>query len=337
MHKHDYNTLIICRPQLDLQKMPLGKVSRSQITRAYHLLNQISWIIRRQHYQQSDIIEYSNQFYSLMPHNSALERPPLLDNAAIIQKKSEMLASLMELETAFTMIQRSAAGDINPLDSYYKQINAAICPITEVTDEYQMIQEYVNNTHADTHRDYNLKILEVFKVQRDTEIVGFEKYKSLHNRKLLWHGSRTTNFAGILSQGLRIAPPEAPVTGYMFGKGIYFADMVSKSANYCCPTASDSEGLLLLCEVALGNMAEKNTADYVKKLPANVHSVKGVGKTEPDPRSDRILADGVQVPLGKGVTNLETDSRLLYNEYIVYDVAQVKIKYLVKVDFKFRK
>jgi Poly(ADP-ribose) polymerase catalytic domain len=50
---------------------------------------------------------------------------------------------------------------------------------------------------------------------------------------LLWHGSRSSNFAGILSQGLRIAPPEAPVTGYMFGKGIYFADMVSKSANYC--------------------------------------------------------------------------------------------------------
>lgn len=33
----------------------------------------------------------------------------------------------------------------------------------------------------------------------------------MHNRRLLWHGSRTTNFAGILSQGLRIAPPEAPV------------------------------------------------------------------------------------------------------------------------------
>ena len=25
------------------------------------------------------------------------------------------------------------------------------------------------------------------------------------------HGSRLTNFAGIMSQGLRIAPPEAPV------------------------------------------------------------------------------------------------------------------------------
>ena len=40
-----------------------------------------------------------------------------------------------------------------------------------------------------------------------------------NGRQLLWHGSRLTNFVGILSQGLRIAPPEAPVTGYMFGKG----------------------------------------------------------------------------------------------------------------------
>lgn len=39
----------------------------------------------------------------------------------------------------------------------------------------------------------------------------------------------------------------------MFGKGIYFADMVSKSANYCRTSKSDPTGLMLLCEVALGN------------------------------------------------------------------------------------
>lgn len=49
--------------------------------------------------------------------------------------------------------------------------------------------------------------------------------------------------------GLRIAPPEAPVTGYMFGKGIYFADMFSKSANYCYATNASTSGVLLLCEV----------------------------------------------------------------------------------------
>ena len=43
-------------------------------------------------------------------------------------------------------------------------------------------------------------------------------------------------------------------TGYMFGKGVYFADMVSKSANYCRTSKSDPMGLMMLCEVALGNM-----------------------------------------------------------------------------------
>lgn len=49
--------------------------------------------------------------------------------------------------------------------------------------------------------------------------------------------------------GLRIAPPEAPVTGYMFGKGVYFADMFSKSANYCYASRGANDGVLLLCEV----------------------------------------------------------------------------------------
>lgn len=67
------------------------------------------------------------------------------------------------------------------------------------------------------------------------------------------HGSRATNYGGILGQGLRIAPPEAPVNGYMFDKGIYLADMSSKSANYCCPYNSGGQALLLLCEAELGN------------------------------------------------------------------------------------
>jgi len=44
--------------------------------------------------------------------------------------------------------------------------------------------------------------------------------------------------------GLRIAPPEA-----LFGKGVHFADMFSKSANYCCASKASRSGVLLLCEV----------------------------------------------------------------------------------------
>ena len=79
-------------------------------------------------------------------------------------------------------------------------------------------------------------------MKREGEAEAFDAYgAALGNRKLLWHGSRLTNWAGILSGGLRIAPPEAPVTGYMFGKGLYFADMSSKSANYCFATAESPE------------------------------------------------------------------------------------------------
>lgn len=104
----------------------------------------------------------------------------------------------------------------------------------------------------------------------------------IHNKMLLWHGSRLTNFVGILSQGLRIAPPEAPVTGYMFGKGVYFADMSSKSANYCFTNSENNIGLLILCEVALGNCNEKMHADYnASNLPDGKHSTKGIGKIAP--------------------------------------------------------
>ncbi|CAF5083713.1 unnamed protein product, partial [Rotaria sp. Silwood1] len=67
------------------------------------------------------------------------------------------------------------------------------------------------NTHTSTHNTYTLKLKELFKIIREGEDDRFRKWEKIENHQLLWHGSRTTNFAGILSQGLRIAPPEAPM------------------------------------------------------------------------------------------------------------------------------
>ena len=55
----------------------------------------------------------------------------------------------------------------------------------------------------------------MWKVERAGEAQRYAPFAADDNRMLLWHGSRVTNFAGIMSQGLRIAPPEAPTTGYM--------------------------------------------------------------------------------------------------------------------------
>lgn len=74
-------------------------------------------------------------------------------------------------------------------------------------------------------------------------------------------------------------------------------------------------------------------AKDVKKLPKDKHSVKGVGKTTPDPNEVHVMPNGVKVPFGKGVDTGLKKSSLLYNEYIVYDSNQVNIKYLLKCKF----
>ena len=57
------------------------------------------------------------------------------------------------------------------------------------------------------------------------------------------------------------------------------------------------------------------------------------------------MLDGSQVPLGKGeptkVAHVELyfiifQSDLLYNEYIVYDVNQVQLKYLIQLKFNYK-
>ena len=72
--------------------------------------------------------------------------------------------------------------------------------LSKDSKEFKRLVEYVKNTHVATHMQYELEVMEVFKVDRHGEKERYEPFSKLHNRQLLWHGSRTTNFCGILSQ-----------------------------------------------------------------------------------------------------------------------------------------
>ncbi|KAJ8410210.1 hypothetical protein AAFF_G00201910 [Aldrovandia affinis] len=321
--------------EIDLQKMPLGKLSKRQIQSAYSILSEVQQAVSESA-SDSHVLDLSNRFYTLIPHDFGMKKPPLLSDLDYIQAKVQMLDNLLDIEVAYSLLRGGAEDNKkDPIDLNYEKLKTKIEVVEKASEEAEIILQYVKNTHAATHNTYTLEVEEIFKVMREGEYHRFRPFEELPNRQLLWHGSRTTNYAGILSQGLRIAPPEAPVTGYMFGKGVYFADMVSKSANYCHTSQSDPVGLLLLGEVALGNMHELKKASHITKLPKGKHSVKGLGRNAPDPGAT-VMLNGVQVPLGKGTnTNIE-DTSLLYNEYIVYDVAQVNLKYLLKIKFNYQ-
>ena len=152
--------------------------------------------------------------FAVIPHDFGLARPPLLDNIELIKSKTEMIDNLLEIEIAYSMLDDSnnkVEADEHPIDGHYKKLKCDLEPVDQNSEEFRLIEKYMLNTHAKTHDQYSLKLRELFKASRHGESGRFEKFQSLDNHQLLWHGSRTTNFAGILSQGLRIAPPEAPV------------------------------------------------------------------------------------------------------------------------------
>ena len=239
-----------------MKKMPLGKLSKSQIQSAYSVLNDLQKEISGNK-NPTKLLDGSNRFYTLIPHDFGMQKPPLLDNEDAIKTKTSMLDNLMEIEIAYSLLKTDGEeedSDRDPLDIHFEKLKTDMKVIPNDSEEFKRLVEYVSNTHAVTHNQYQLEVMEIFELTRRGESKRFKPFSKFDNRMLLWHGSRLTNYVGILSQGLRIAPPEAPVTGYMFGKGVYFADMVSKSANYCRTSRSDPIGLMLLCEVALGEM-----------------------------------------------------------------------------------
>ncbi|VDM07643.1 unnamed protein product [Wuchereria bancrofti] len=317
--------------EIDTDKMPLGVLSIRHIKNAYKILTELQKLMEVGNARYEDYLDATNRFFTLIPHNFGMNKPPLLNSKKLLIDKTKLLDDLLELQVTYSILKTDDEVDRmrDPLDVHYEKLHAQLEVLDKQSVEYKRILQYAANTHAPTHDQYKLKIIDIIRVKRKGESERFKK--NIPNHYLLWHGSRITNYAGILSQGLRVAPPEAPTTGYMFGKGIYFADLVSKSANYCY--ALNAEGFILLCEVALGEMQEEINAKSIMKPDKGKHSVKGLGQTIPDPDEYFVTEDGVTIPMGKPIDTKRQDLTLLYNEYIVYDVAQVEIKYLVRVKF----
>lgn len=119
--------------------------------------------------------------------------------------------------------------------------------------------------------------------------------------------------------------------------------MSSKSANYCCAGISGGEALLLLCEAELGNpmqaLTDASSTAGEDALSKGMWSTWGQGLTGPKGWKDAgcvhpslagvTMPDTTQKP---GPTNIKTGLYgLFYNEYIAYDVAQVRLRYLLRV------
>jgi poly [ADP-ribose] polymerase 2/3/4 len=303
----------------DANKLPLGKLSKNTILRGFTALKDLSAILDDPPLAATEhsmtvggaMEHFSNLYYTLIPHSFGRNRPPVISDGRMLKKEIELLESLSDMKDAIGIMGMAPKKqDVHPADLQFQGLGMEEMTVLDCTSkEFILLADYLNESRGHMH-NYEYEIDHIFRIERQGEPkrhrdFGFAPGKS--DRRLLWHGSRCTNFGGILSQGLRIAPPEAPVSGYMFGKGIYLADMSSKSAGYCAHRISNGHALLLLCEAELGQpMQQLVHASYDAGTLAKKQgmvSTWGQGMTGPPKWMDA----GCVHPSLKGVTMVSSD------------------------------
>jgi poly [ADP-ribose] polymerase len=316
---------------IDVKKMPLGQLTKSQVQKGYEVLEELELAIDGK--KAKPINELSSRFYTLIPHAFGRRVPPPIDTSDLLQKKYEMLNVLNDIEIALGMQSAESKEEKeeellpHPADENYKKLKAQLEYVEPTSKEFEFIRTYMEQTAA-SH--LKLKLVDAFRVDRKGEGDRFTAHEDIKERKLLWHGTNVAVVAAILGSGLRIMPH----SGGRVGKGIYLASENGKSVFYV--GWSSTTGVMFLAEAALGREHTITRDDSsLKVAPKGYDCVVARGHTEPDPKHDiEWQFDGkkVVVPQGKPIKQSQySKSTFSQSEYLLYKESQVRIRYVLRV------
>ena len=327
---------------IDTKKMPLGKIKQKQLDEAGAVLDKIQPLLKDINDKKGNVddlktqlVDLSSEYYTYLPMAFGRRKPPVINSDEMISKYRDTLDELRNIVVNVQITENVKSGD-NPIDSMYKDINTTINPLDKNSQMWQEIEKYVKNSHGPTH-GCKLEIQDIFEVEQHGRKQIFDDHcKNIGNRTLLYHGTPQSCVLSIFKNKYYLDPsklndPKIQIAGKLLGYGVYFADSCSKSINYCPANMTNDVGCLILNEIALGNQSTRNNPDYgINKdvlAKTNHHSAHGLGKWEP---SSSTVVDGIQIPSGP-LKDTGKGTYLKYNEFVVYDVDQILIKYLIIV------
>ncbi|CAF0960955.1 unnamed protein product [Adineta ricciae] len=314
------------------------------------------------------IYQYTNEYYTLVPLNGySDEKLPILNDEQQLKQQEKMLDDLFDLELTYKILLGAQANlkSISPLDYLYKSINCQFETMNQNDQDSQLILRYIwaSSPQIDVEQIFKIarpkederlrkrNVNNHFLLWHGTNICNLI---SILSRGLLVGPLVATATGSLFGTGIYTADVFAKSLGYCSG-------VKDKDQERC---------FMLLCEVALGNMKEvgiqkiqsnnededENEEDEEEKEEEEeedeeeeeeddddvndvrldlkkYQSRKGVGRNIPDPKHTIVRDDGVQIPLGRLIPNKQASQGyygLNYNEYIVYDEAQVALRYLVQ-------
>ncbi|KAL4779910.1 poly polymerase catalytic domain-containing protein [Aspergillus varians] len=330
----------------DARKLPLGQLNRDTLAEGYNVLKELSELIKspalswtKYRTPSSEVSgRLSSEYFSIIPHVFGRNQPPVISTMRDIEKETELLDDLVNALVANDIVSSAESNYVHPLEQELHQLHLdEITPLGHKSFEFDYLSRYFLHTARNQPiHSLRYKIVDIFRIRRRGEAEQFASsaYARLaaKNRRLLWHGSKTSNFAGILNQGLRIKPPGVGQTGSSLGRGVYFSDSSSRSLGFTSASKSAEGGLLLLCDVELG---------YPVNLVSGTGGVRGKRKgtistiSAPFNPINELIDGGTIHPslVGVKVPDVSGDPRLFcrQSEYVVYDAAQIQVRYLVSV------
>ena len=151
-----------------------------------------------------------------------------------------------------------------------------------------------------------MKVENVFAIKRAVERDQFQH--SIDNQQNLFHGSKISNWVGLLSRGILMPKLVLSMGGTRtnsgwLGSGIYFADRSSTSARYAT-TGVKGTAFMLIARVALGNSKHYTKIDTeITAPPAGYQSTHGVKRSK------------------------NTESDFVDDEYVIYSPNQQQLEY----------
>lgn len=282
---------------------PLGVLTFGQINKGRSILTEISEAIEEN--DDAEVRRLTGAFYSNIPAKLGhkISDADLISTDQIVTQKADLLTMMEDA------LEVGGASFTSGVEQQYRDLGVDIVRLSKRDAEWQRVADKIRKTKGRNHYGTTTDVVNVFQTTLSADSKRYDGC-DIGNEVELFHGSRNCNIMGIMNRGLLIAPPEAPVSGYMFDKGTYLADSSTKSINYSLYSfpgmGRSTNCFLFLVQARLGKIKKLQYSDYY----ASKYCLNG-GKF------DSVMGE-------KGPS-------LIHNEYIVYTLAQTKITHIVEL------
>jgi poly [ADP-ribose] polymerase 2/3/4 len=308
---------------IDVRKLPLGKLNAAQLDDAERVLKEIEDAVRPPSQPSQDALSrLSSRFWTLVPQASKLnQRLPIIDSMAHVQRLADTLDGLRNIQAASAGLQRSTT-----LHDLYRSLDVELEPC--LPEEMQVLSAMLTGTVSDRHGG-GIELVEAMVLRKPSQDArDFQHtFEALQDHRMLFHGSRTSNFMGILTEGLRVPRQDQVSNGSTLGLGCYFADCSTKSLQYCCLNKGAC-GYMVVSEVALGtkHVVQGCCQDRIQLQFFQSRLARGTLTV------DYVEHDGVWFPRGPVRPKRDTSfSTFIHNEAMIVDANQYRFRYLLKV------